>query len=783
VSETAPTAVFLSYAREDTDAARRIADALRGFGVEVWFDQNELRGGDTWDQKIRGQIKTCALFMPIVSRQTEGRSEGYFRREWKIAMDRTQDMGSNRAFIVPVVIDDTKEAGADVPEEFMRVQWTRLAGGVPTPEFVAQTKRLLEPSRRTVGAIAGPAPAHASAPASAGPSKSPLLAVAAVAVIAIGAAVFFALRPVAKEKAPAAEPAKVAAETKSPAAPTATPVTPKAVADKSIAILPFTNMSEEKDSAFFADGVHEDILTNLALVNELKVVSRTTVTQYRDTKKSMKQIGEELGVAYILEGSVRRAGNKVRVTGQLINARTDEHVWAKSYDKDLTDIFAIQSALAQEIASALSAAISPQAQKFIESRPTENPVAYDAFLQGRAIRNTMRSGLPAPLKRTEGYFQAAVEQDPKFAAAWGELAVVHALHIFWELDTTPERMARGDAAIARAAQLAPDSPGVVAQIGTYAYYAHRDYAKATAQYERLAKLKPNDATVYSSLGLIQRRQGRWAESLVNSRRAAELDPGNVGYSRNLLASLESVRRWPEAQAEHRRLITLVDDKLTEEMRLAIRYQWASNSFKEMDAWVARLTAEQRNAPRVISMLRGIADRRGDYAEAIRLDRLQPYFDGDGTEHYLQALIAAVIYAAVGDADGARQRLGDFPDQVRARLVREPNNTRVRCDLGLMEALLGHNAEAVRLVREGAEMLPESRDAVDGVNFSLSALLRVHAWTGDKEAAFAELSHMLRVPNQSSCANSLRTNPWLVRLHDDPRWEKLLNDPKNNAPLF
>jgi len=180
-------------------------------------------------------------------------------------------------------------------------------------------------------------------------------------------------------------------------------------------------MSEDKDSAFFADGVHEDILTNLALVNELKVVSRTTVTQYRDSKKTLKQIGDELGVAYILEGSVRRIGNKVRVTGQLINARTDEHVWAKSYDKDLTDVFAIQASLSQEIASALQAAITPQAQKFIERRPTENPVAYDAFLKGRDTRNNALAGRPAPLKQAEDYFQSAVDQDSKFAAAWGGL--------------------------------------------------------------------------------------------------------------------------------------------------------------------------------------------------------------------------------------------------------------------------------------------------------------------------------------------------------------------------
>jgi TolB-like protein/Flp pilus assembly protein TadD len=679
------------------------------------------------------------------------------------------------------VIDATAESAALVPEQFMKVQWTRLAGGMPTSDFVEQVKRLLAPRRVSV-ASSGSTPTASVAPTPS--SKTPLGAVAAVAVLAVGAAIFFAVRPASPEKVAPVEPAKTAAETKP--APAPVPTKPSAaaakVSDKSIAVLPFTNMSEEKDSAFFADGVHEDVLTNLALVNELKVVSRTTVTQYRDSKKPLKQIGEELGVAYILEGSVRRVGNKVRVTGQLINARTDEHVWAKSYDRDLTDVFAIQASLSQEIASALQAAITPQAQKFLERRPTENPVAYDAFLKGRDSRNKARSGAPAPLKQAENYFQSAVDQDPKFAAAWGELAVAHALHVFWEIDHTPARLASAEAAIQRAVQLAPDAPDVINQVGTYAYYAHRDYAKANEQFEKLARLKPNDPTVFSSLGLIQRRQGRWAESLVNSRRAVELDPGNAGYARNLIQSLENVRRWPELLVEQRRFIAWVDDKLTEESILTRDQYWATGSTKEGDAWLTSLTPEQFNSPKVISLRKSRARGIGDFAEAIRLDRLQPYFDGDGTAHHVQALDAAVVYAAVGDTAGAVQRLGDFPAQLRAKVLREPTNPRIRDDLAMMEALLGNKAEALRLAREAYDMLPESRDALDGVAFSLWTLVRVQAWVGEKDAALAGLAHILQVPSGGG-VNGLRHSPWLTPLYGDPRWEALLSDPKNNAPLF
>lgn len=778
VSDTNTTAaVFVSYAREDTDTARRIAEALRSFGIEVWFDQDELRGGDAWDQKIRGQIRACTLFLPIISARTQERAEGYFRREWKLAAGRTHDMAEGRSFLVPVVIDATPEASALVPEEFMRVQWTRLAGGLPTPEFVAQTKRMLQPPRKATGAGAAVSPpVPAAGPALAKSGRTPLIA---VAFVAVAAALFFALRPATWEKAPAVVARRPLAENNTAPAPSAA----AASSAKSIAVLPFANMSEEKDSAFFADGMHEDILTNLALINELRVVSRTTVVQYRDSKKTLRQIGDELGVAYILEGSVRRVGNKVRVTGQLINARTDEHVWAKSYDRDLTDVFAIQASLSQEIAGALQAAITPQAQKFIERRPTENPVAYDAFLRGRNTSNTMITGAPVPLKQAEEFFQSAVDQDTKFAAAWGELAVVHAQHVFWEIDKTPARLARGDAAIAHAVELAPDSPDVISQVGTYAYYAHRDYAKATEQYEKLARLKPNDPTVFNSLGLIQRRQGRWAESLSNTRRAAELDPGNISYSRNLIATLGSGRRWPELLAEQRRLITLLEDKVRAEATLARMAFYARGSTREMDGFLASLPPVEASSPIQIIVRKGIAQERGDFAEFIRLDRLQPYNTIDGAGRYAEALNAATVYAASGDLAGARRRLGDFPAELRARISTEPTNVRIRGELGTMEALLGNKTEAVRLAREGVEMLPESRDALDGVNFSLWSLLRVYAWTGDKDRAIATLEHILHVPNIAADVHSLHSGPWLAPLRGDPRFEALMSDPKNNAPLF
>ena len=783
--DSANQAIFISYAREDTDAARRIADALRSSGLEVWFDQNELRGGDTWDQKIRRQIKECALFIPIISAHTQGRKEGYFRLEWKLAAERTHLMAEGVPFIAPVVVDATTEAGALAPAEFMRVQWTRLPGALATPQFVEQIKRLLNLSAAPIAAAQVGAPsASVASPAMPSPatkSPFPVALVAGLGVAVLALVGYIALRPAAKEAPPAAAAAK-AVQAPSPITPNLSPAAPAAakILNKSIAILPLANLSDDKDTGFFADGVHEDLLTNLALVPELKVVSRTSVMQYRGTTKTMKQIGEELGVAYVLEGSVRRAGNKVRVTGQLINTRTDEHVWAESFDRDLTDIFSIQAELSKKIAGALSAAISPETKKFLERKPTENPVAYDFFLRARDLDNRSPTGSLVALREEEALYKSAVQQDSKFAAAWGELARIHALNAFWGIDGSADRLAQGDAAIAKAEQLAPEAPDVIRSVGTYAYYAHRDYATATSQYEKLARQQPNDPTVYSSLALILRRQGRWAESLQNQRRAVELDPANISYVRNLHNTLILVRRWGEARAAQQRLVELLPGQLRERLALAGGEFNATGSLRAVDELLASLSPAERDSPDAIYFRKGWAISRGDYAEFKRLDQIQPSFD-QIEDPSLSAWIACLTYGAIGDSEALRARLTGPLAECRARTQREPANAVAWSYLSGFEALAGNHAEAVRLARKAAEMIPTSRDAVDGPTYQFSLAL-VYAITGDNDRAIAALSGMLRVPTAFSVAN-LRVIPAFAKLRDDPRFEALLNDPKNNAPLL
>jgi TolB-like protein/Flp pilus assembly protein TadD len=539
-------------------------------------------------------------------------------------------------------------------------------------------------------------------------------------------------------------------------------------------------MSEEKESAFFADGVHEDILTNLALIRDLKVLSRTTVTQYRGSSKTLRQIGEELGVAYILEGSVRRAGNKVRVTGQLINARTDEHVWAKSYDRDLTDIFAIQAALAQEIAGALEAAISPEARRQIDRRPTGSTAAYDLYLQGRDTRNRAPTGSPAALDRAEELFRNAVTLDPGFAAAWGELAVVHALKVFWDRDGSTERRAMGEAAIARAAALAPEAPDIVRLVGTHAYYANRDYARATAAYEKIIRLQPNDPTGYASLGLILRRQGRWAEALTTLQRAVELDPANAATLRSLISTCSYVRRWDDAIAHQRRLMALLPDQLREEFVLTEFVCWKVGSLAPTTEFLARLTPAQMDQPLARYWRRFWAACRGDYDEFKRLDQLQPEFPEDEPP-VMSALFAATVHLAHGDPAAARARLDPlYPGQL-ALTQREPNNLRARLHLSTMELCRGRPEEAVRLAKEVVASMPVARDALDGAS-SRDWLAKTYAMAGDRDRAIDELHSLARIPTQFPFFYA-QFEPAFAALRGQPRFKAMLTDPANNAPLF
>ncbi len=766
-------AIFLSYAHEDAPAARRIAEALRSHGLEVWFDENELRGGDAWDAKIRKQINDCTLFVPLVSKNTEARTKGYFRLEWKLAVEQTHLLAEGVPFVAPVAIDDTRENGAVVPAEFLRVQWTRLPGALPTPQFVEQFKRLLT-ATSAPGVTAPPmpmrhAPAAVSTPASTAKSPFPVALVATLGVAVLTLAAFIVLRPGTKET-PAPAGAHAPAGTK-PAAD---------ISDKSIAVLPFQNLSEDKDAnAFFADGVHEDLLTNLAFVRDLHVVSRTSVMQYRNTTKSIGEIARELKVAYILEGSVRRAGNKVRVTGQLIRAATDEHVWANNYDRDLSDVFAIQAELSKAIAGALQAVLSPATKALLERRPTENPAAYDALLRARALRYDAKFTDPHPEIEL---LQRAVTLDPNFSAAWADLASRQA-YAYFKHETTPEQLAQAKTAIDHATALAPDDPATIEGLGDYYYYGYRDYPRATEQYQRLALVRPNDATVFSSLAFILRRQGRLPECVDNLRRSVQLDPQVLQVGVEFIQTLFSVRRYAESEAAARQFLASHPGNLVVEATLAQTLYAAHGSTNAIREFATRkVPAADQPLQRYLAL--GNARALGDWAEAIRLDREQRYFDeDDDSPRWTQDVFAAATLAEAGQREAAKARAAEVVALGEKELIRQPQNAQLWATLAFAHGLLGDRDEALRCTDNARELLPETRDKIIGCQNSAMCASGL-AYAGEKERALAEFERLLHTSYGTNAVldGGISAGSWKP-LRSDPRFEALLRDPKNNAPLF
>ncbi len=528
-------AVFLSYASEDAAAAGRIAAALRAAGVEVWFDQSELRGGDAWDRQIRARIHDCRLFIAVISAGTEARDEGYFRREWKLAVDRTHDMSERKTFLLPVVIDRTSERGAAVPEKFREVQWTRLPGGETPPEFVARVARLMavEPPAQTVAA-------GAAAPGQAAPGRGPAsrpraLPLAVLALIVAGLGYLFIDKVVRHEAAPPA------------AAPAATSAVPAFVPPPhSIAVLPFANLSGDPGQDYFSDGLTEELLNSLAAVDGLQVAARTSSFSFKGKDTDIGTIARKLDVGALLEGSVRRSGHTVRITAQLINAVTGFHLWSKTYDRDLGDVLKLQTEIATAVANALKVTLLADTAARIEVGGTRNPAALDAFLRATkaaAAASEARQYGPAIAAYTE-----AIRLDPNYAAAFAGRSFVESLYAAQGAVGTAirEHFDKALADARRAIALAPELAGAHAALGFYLWNGAFDLRGASAEFERARALAPGSAAILQTYGLYAISMGNFPPGIADLRRAAELDPLNVASYYLLGRGLYWSHRYAEA---------------------------------------------------------------------------------------------------------------------------------------------------------------------------------------------------------------------------------------------
>jgi TolB-like protein/Tfp pilus assembly protein PilF len=539
-ASTPTGAVFLSYASQDADAAQRICDALRAGGVEVWFDKGELRGGDAWDQSIRQQIHDCALFVPIISQHTHERLEGYFRLEWKLAVDRTHTMAAIKAFLVPVVIDSTTERDPAIPEKFRELQWTRLSAGETPPAFVDRVQRLLSGKTSTATsahAASGTAPAIGGRTPVSGWSRR-ALPVAILAVV-LGTVSYLAI-----EGPWISKPAGSGVFTPPP---------------HSIAVLPFVNMSGDKEQEYFSDGLTEELLNSLTEINELQVAARTSAFSFKGKDTDIGTIARKLNVGAVLEGSVRRSANRIRITAQLINAVTGFHLWSKTYDRDLGDVLKLQTEIATSVASALKVTLLDDLAAKVELGGTTNPAAFDAYLRGAKVMNSYRDAKDFPAAIAA--YTEAIRLDPRYALAFAARSLAFS-RVAGEAETKAAAQEGDDKAQAdarEALRIAPDlaqahlALAFVSEIGTL------DFTLAGEEYGRALALAPGNAEILRLSGLFAAFMGHFDAALAAARRAVVLDPLGRQSRFALGQSLATARRYEEAVAAYTQVINLSPD--------------------------------------------------------------------------------------------------------------------------------------------------------------------------------------------------------------------------------
>ena len=549
--------------------------------------------------------------------------------------------------------------------------------------------------------------------------------------------------------------------------------------DKSIAVLPFQNLSDEKENAYFADGMQDDILTNLSKIGDLKVISRMSVMSYRgEGMRNAREIGKALGVATLLEGSVRRVGNRVRVNVQLIDASNDEHIWAEDYDRDLTDVFAIQTDLAQKIASALQAKLSPDEKALLDHRPTQNPDAYLRFVQAHGYASQRDMFHDTSLK-AEPLFEQAIKLDPNFALAFASLSMVESW-VYHSFDPTPGRREKARRNADEALRLQPDLPEGHLALGFCYYYGDRDYERALAEFDVARRGLPNESEAYFAIGAIQRRQGKWAESNANLEKAAALDPKNTSVLTNLIFSYMAQRDYETA------------DKVLDRVIAASPQSFQARALKAFMAtqWKGDLSAAQK----VFSSTPPETDPDGimtwGRAWILTLQRKFPdalqvleRFHGETmytmtTAPSPKAFLEGMIHLLQGDKTKAQAEF-EHARLISEKLVREaPEDSARHGQHGLILAALGQKQEAIAEGKRAVELLPESQDALDGPQATAN-LAQIYAWTGEFNEAFRLLDHLFAVPSNLTVP-MLKLDPAWDPLRQDPRFQALIDkySPKN-----
>ena len=553
-------------------------------------------------------------------------------------------------------------------------------------------------------------------------------------------------------------------------------ISSNAIPAKSIAVLPFQNLSPDNAGTFFADSVQDQILTNLAKVSDLKVISHTSVQQYRDQPgRNVREIGRQLGVAYVLEGTVQRAPSRLRVNAKLIDARTDSQIWAESYDRDVADLFVIQSDLAQAIVNQLKARLSPQQKAEIEETPTRDLAAFDLYLRAKEIVDAYLD-VPDPgpsLLKAVRLLDEATERDPSFVLAYCYASRAHNLLYFLDLDPTPKRILLGEAAVNHALRLRPNSAEAHLAKADHYFRCHREYERAQEELAIARPGLPNSVPFFNLSGYINRRQAHWTEAERDFATAVKLDPRNPNAVTLLVDTFVLERRFPEAKLAFDRAIAAgMREPIDLIRRASLDYGETGDPTTLRAALAAAPAVDVGGGETSWRILLALIDH--NYDEARRILAASPradFQDADFTFYFPRAWYEALIARAEGDKAKAVTAFTAARAVLESRLENKPNDPRTLAVLAQVDANLGNKELALREAQDALTLMPVSKDAYDGP-LILQGLAQVYTWTGDHDHAFRELETLLGMPGYISYGY-LKTDPAWQPLREHPRFQQLL----------
>jgi TolB-like protein/Tfp pilus assembly protein PilF len=547
-----------------------------------------------------------------------------------------------------------------------------------------------------------------------------------------------------------------------------------AIPGKSIAVLPFENRSEDKQNAYFADGVQGEILTGLSRVGDLKVISRTSVMDYKaGMKRNLHEIAADLGVAHVLEGGVQRSGNRVRVNAQLVDARTDRQLWAQTYDRDLADVFAIQSEIAGKIVAQLQAKISPSEKAAIERPSTTDLAAYDLYLRAQELFADTSDPIHAreKLPQAAQLLDEAVARDPNFLQAWCLLARVHGATYFRGHDHTPARLGLANAAVQTALRLQPDAGEAHLALAIYYYNGFRDYGRARSELVIARRALPNNADVFRYTGMIDRREGHWDEATRNLERSLELDPRNFFTLQQLALAYGWQHRYgDEVRTYDRALAIMPGDPATRITLALVALDWRAD-IKPFQATLATLFAENPVLPLDLDALRpALCERPATAATRALTNYPREGVVNNGVNNP-RAYWEGVIARCQGDSAKAQAAFTAARREVEKAVERQPDFAAALSLLGMIDAGLERKEQAIQEGRRACELLPVSKDAIDGAALAIN-LAQIYAWTGEKDRAIEQIATVERAPSTLSYG-LLKLHPYWDPLRGDPRFEKIV----------